>query len=571
MTDLVLRDIGGPRQIRVDASSRHFWSVRPKAEHVSIVDMEGHVCTSRTDTREGVFVFDNLDSGAYTLIIADPFFKPWKQSAMPGADIKVKLEGSSAVKVCVREPDGTQINVYEANVKMRNVNFSPNEFRIRQPDEPQKGLISGLTPGDYRIVIRVGDRLGGQDVVGLAPGEVRDIDVYLDDVGTVSGQVRFTDGSVAGNIPVSLLRPVPTDTQRSKLLDKMGPAERVLFDTDIEQETTDERGIFRFPVLQPGRYIVHASGLKGSEGVSEVLTLEKREDAKWVELILPRGGFVVGRIVVPYNVSCEGLRLWIGPALADPSRALRSVEATARELKPDGRFEIGPIPPGPAQAYLLLPKQVRQSGRYSESAAGRLDLGTLHIPEGERLERNFEVLDFPGTVRITVLVNGEPAIGASLELFAEGGSRGLALVGETDGEGVFGPALAFPGKLATRVFSPQQGWSHRTPLIVSAAGETKTEIGIDLIEGTLLLLDRETELPLRERFVTLAPVETTLVGEEIRVRRKTDSKGRVGWTLIRGEYRIWLTEENEEPREGWDRSAVVIWNADEPVNAEIRL
>jgi hypothetical protein len=59
----------------------------------------------------------------------------------------------------------------------------------------------------------------------------------------------------------------------------------------------------------------------------------------------------------------------------------------------------------------------------SEGLTNDVVLGTLEVEDGARIERDFEVRDFPGTVALSVLVNGKIAAGVSVALSMPAGEQ----------------------------------------------------------------------------------------------------------------------------------------------------
>ncbi len=573
------------RSITLEASSRLLHTICPEPANVTLTGPEGLTRTPKSSRFSfGHFVFEELQPGEYTLAIDDPRFRPWSRTVRPGAKVEAELEGTSALALRVRDGAGANVDFFSASVELRNVNFSPREIVVYEDVlHFSKGVVEGLTAGDYRITVRAGEDLGAVEVDALGLGETRAIDVLVGSQSVVSGRVRYSDGEPAAEVEVVLLPAVPRDPQKSERLKEMSLADRVLFDDDAEKGTTDEHGAFRFAIARPGEYRVCAWAPNGAEVVSEVLALGPSTDREGIDLVLARGGYVTGKILAPAGASCSGLRLRIGP---DESRRIhRAVSNSDRELTPDGRFEIGPIAPGPSTVYLLLPAQKRRTGRGMSIGGGAnnfVRLGTVEVREGERIERDFEVPEFPGTVALTVLVNGEALAGVGLELSMTGGEQHFQVLGETDLHGRFGPALAFPGSWAIEAHDPDVGWrySHSTPVLVTAASESSAEIQVQVTEATLQFLDAGSGAPLANRNISLlGPPGDEFADFLVWVRRETDAEGRATWTLASGEYRFRLDPPPEEfpffpgleESQEKQRIAPVVWTLEGPLTGEVRL
>jgi hypothetical protein len=286
----------------------------------------------------------------------------------------------------------------------------------------------------------------------------------------------------------------------------------------------------------------------------------------------------------PPGASFAGLQLWIGPAL-HPIEAMASQLATACDLAPDGRFELGELAAGTLKAYLLLPVEANYgAGGFltgGDNLNNRLELGTLELGEGETLERDFAVEEFPGTMELTVLVNGRPASGTRFNAtrggVAPGAIKGrfdvqgdMRLSGETGPQGVCGPVLAFPGTWTVSVYRGSGlavGWRHSTPVHVAAASATRATISIDVAEGTLRFLDADGNL-LAGRTISafLAAPDPFRVAQ-----RTTDDQGRATFTLASGDHRFRLDSGPDDPfLDPEEHTVTLTWTAQGPLVEDVR-
>jgi hypothetical protein len=412
-------------------------------------------------------------------------------------------------------------------------------------------------------------------VDALAIGETRTVDVFLGLENVVTGHVRYSDGTAADGAKVGLLPAMPQDPQAAEFFD--GSAWRLDFERNAEKQEAGPGGTFRFPVHASGEYVVIASAPSGSEAVSDVLALEPGAKGREIELVLPRGGTVSGRVRAPGGASCAGLRIWIG---TEKSTGL--VEKTCRDLAADGSFEIGPIAPGRKSAYLLLPAQVRHERNGSSSWGGlgyHAELGAIEIVDGVHLEHDFEAKEFPGTIRLDVLVNGEAMSGVQVEMTKDTERSINSLLGNTDRNGTFGPAQAFPGLWNVMAYDPDAGWwcKRLAPVSVEAARASLARIEIQVAEAELIFLDATTGEPLHSREVALLGPAGDSAGDHAWQRHQTDARGRVRWKLAAGEYRFRLQKPGErafpESQDSGEpqRVAPIVWTDAGPLVHEVRL
>jgi len=566
-------------RIVLEARSRLLRTLIPEAEHVTLTGPDG-VSRNPRPTRMGFgrFVFGELEDGAYELVIDDPRFQTWRCSVRPGAQVEAELDGTSGLALRVVGPSGELHEDFAGEVELRNVDFSPREFDFSGALLALTGgVLTGLTPGDSRVTVRAGELLGAAEVDGLGLAETRALEVRVGPASTLGGRVRYSDGTPAAEVQVALLPATPPASGLDA--SRQTPGMRARFEQDILKQETGRDGEFRFAIARPDRYLVHASAANGAVVTSAEFELAGGRDD--LELVLPRGGTVAGRILAPAGASCAGLRVWIGPREASPG----TIAETACVLGAEGRYSVGPIPPGELVARLLLPEQMRRIGIGHTMGPGGLgdhvELGALTLRDGEHKERDFEPAEFPGTVTLVVSVNGEAIAGLGVTLTKEAGEDRLVSVeGETDVRGRFGPVHAFPGDWSVSVRDPEEGWraNDLSRVRVEAARPSEAALAVPVAEASLLFLDADTGEPLvRQRIAVLAPPADWTADFPMGVEQ-TGADGRATWKLAAGEYRFRLETgveqdfflELEQPRED-QRIAPIVWTAEGPLVREIRL
>jgi len=526
-------------KITVDATAKGLRSIRADPERITLIDASGNP-RDRTASRFLTVHFENLEEGEYTLRIDDPRFLPFSTQARPGKHVTAALVGNSALQLDVRTEAGTPVPVDGVHVALRNVSFRPSEFPF--PKAPGDGLLSGLVAGDYRVLVEAGGEIGAVEVDDLAAGETRAVEVRVGPAHRLRGVVRHADGSPAADVEVGLFPLPEVDSPLWRTA-----AQRALFDPNVLTGTTGPEGAFRFPIPREGRYRVRAWTENGSEGSAEVTLVPGHEPGE-VVVVLPRGGILAGRIHGPPGATYKGMRLWVGDA-----EFVTSIQEAARDLDADGRFEVGPIRAGTFSVRLLLPLQPQHDRggiSYSTGLMNDLELGTVEIPEGGRLERDFEVGDYPGLLSLDVTQGSEPARRVSISARMTRGEKVFELHGMTDVHGRFGPALAFPGEWWVQVQDSDLGWRsvHPVPLGIAAARETHARVLVDLEEVTLCVVDEATGRPWsRRRVALLGPSPQAFPTSWSRLR-ETDAAGCVVLPMAPGEYVLRL-EPEEDPGE----------------------
>ena len=353
----------------------------------------------------------------------------------------------------------------------------------------------------------------------------------------LSGVVRHNDGLPAADANVELIG-------ASSVAELNGDSTALLSWEAVQSATTDRSGRFDLIVPESGKYVVKASLPNGIAAVSRDISLPDASLEQGLELLLPKGGIVSGRVVMPAGGDCEGFRLWIGPNNLSPSLALESIEASAVALRSQGQFRIGPIPLGPSRGYLLLPLDVRRgfSGWYCESDSSFLELGHVSVMAAGDNHRDFYVEHPPAALTVGISIGGVSASGLGIEVYTEFDTSRFAIAGVTNTEGIFGPKPVFASKqFDVRVFDSDAGWSYNTcPSSSLTSGRLTTfNLDVELIEGVLFFVDANQN-PLAQRDVAFAPIEKFSRGHVVRASRRTDALGHMALALPSGEYRAWL-------------------------------
>jgi hypothetical protein len=333
---------------------------------------------------------------------------------------------------------------------------------------------------------------------------------------------------------------------RSNRRDAPGPDEaaaRVAAGAELDQASTAEEGLASVELTEP---------FAAAREVSGEASIEPAE-----------GGMLVGRVLGTQGTLPAGLRIWARPT-GMSARISRQAPRGMVTLAADGTFKLGPLAAGEATVYLFTPAGARS--RFFASGGtphGAIELGVVEIPAGATVEREFFVLDIPGTIRVTVASFGFPVSGALVLFESHGGERQTTRL-DREGMTAF-PLLFFPGPWSVYVFDPENGWAYRHPefAYVVAGQELSLDVTVQIIEGTITVIDRSKAEPLTSRTIAIRPVTTpSWRGPRLmNIERETDGAGQLKLALIPGDYML----------EEGSRSAVLTWTAAGPAVAEIDL
>jgi hypothetical protein len=338
---------------------------------------------------------------------------------------------------------------------------------------------------------------------------------------------------------------------------------------------SDANGRFSFESLQPRNYELRA--WSGPMLRTSIAPLAVDGEAREVELLMPAGGHLVGRLIGPEGARFEGLAL-VALSFQEPNDFLEGIldsqdqasEAFGR-VEADGRFRLGPLPAQRMQIALVFPSSsMPTSFNSSETLEGpQRVLGEVDIAAGGETQRDFDLRDsFPATLVVIVRVDGAPA--ASLVVVAkdETATDGMAAVSaSTDIAGKARWATLPPAtwSLLVRPVDSSWFWTAPAPLQLAAGEQRELLVDIVLVSAELTLVGADDGEPLTDsRFL--------LQGESDSYSTvNSDAAGRMRLRLPAGNYRI--TALGDSPFAwGKDSSAARLeWTASGPLEPTLRV
>ena len=309
---------------------------------------------------------------------------------------------------------------------------------------------------------------------------------------------------------------------------------------------TDADGRFRFDELAPGSYdaLVRPSPLMQVErkGIEVAYATEIE-----VELELPTGAFLEGRVLGPPAASFANLGLSIAPP-ADPShqemleflQVFGERKMLRAQIEGDGRYRLGPLGEGDYVVSLVLPGTKMASGFSSSSrqAGATRELARVHAAAGEPpVDLNAAAI-FPGSLTLSVTKDGRPVIGHRLVARNTSGPDGEKTGGILGADGSLRLEPVFPGDWTFEVEHIERRWTFSAPeLVTLGPGEARTHsIEVRLYSGVLQVVDAATGETLPGTRVSVAPAFTSARGFFAGKIAQTDDEGWLELELAEGDY-----------------------------------
>ena len=511
----------------------------------------------------------------------------------PGSRVNAHLKGSASLLVeVVDDTTGDPVPGWSATLRFERVSFSPREFVLVEPgdDPPAGGLLDGIVPGDFTLLVRAGGRAEGSvSIDGLLPGETRRLQVRLGAPGSITGILRHAGGEPIPRVDVLLL---PHEVHPEPPEDPMQlahwRAQEDMRRWEVQQHaaaaTADERGAFRFEGLAPGEYDLSAQ-------VSDVMAAElsgvRVAAGGTAEVVLeaPACAYLSGTCLGPGGTSFEGLSIEIETAGSEqrffgPGGQLRA------EIDGQGGYRVGPAPPGDYAVRLRLPDVARAWQNTSTRSQGAMRaLDTVTLVAGENPGHDYDLrADFPGRLSVRVTRGGAPANGLDVRPFliplegeAAGFPRfpteaaGAAL--DDDGTAVLGPLL--PGNYLLVVEGTGAPALAPGVVFVPAGAESRFAFDATPIRGALTVRDAESGQPLANhplKLIPASPPGLTGLRLPLEINLQTDAEGRAAAELVSGSYVVF---DGSAPAFlqlfAGDLGAELAWDARGPAPAELRL
>jgi hypothetical protein len=482
--------------------------------------------------------------------------------------------GMSIAGVVLRE--GTDAPVAGTEVRLERIASASGgtQFRRTSTEPDGRFAFTNLQPASYRVTGGsethaqqeygsplpgpAGERRG--TVLTLAEGESRrDIVIRLIQPAVISGRILAPDGTPLVGMTVDLLRYRYNERGRKSLVRESIPG---VF--------TDDRGVYRMTGVPPGRYYRRAgAGLlnainsprQRSPGTYTTSFYPGVADESRATLVDVRSGdeirnidFVLARVQEPQTFRIRGRIIDAetqGPPVERFSGALVIGDGwSGGEVKADGTFDVGGVPPGSQPVWAMLPG-VPFLSRY-RVATGTVNVIASDVDNVELvLVRNLSVR---GRITVDGEIPGIENIALQLTGRAGGVNLGPTLSGKISPDGTveFENASPIEYQLAIRDLPPNVYVKDVTygdvdvllnPFPVSVRGSGSLEIVLSDKAGQM-------EGVVRNAAGQAAPgMQAVLVPSDSRERADrykaaiTDAAGRFAFSNVRpGDYKLFAWE-----------------------------
>jgi hypothetical protein len=550
------------RRITVAACGDPWILAGPSWTHVALLHEGRRIAAKENESLS--FHFDDLDPGAYTVIVDDPMLERFEQDGVrPGESLRLKLRGSVALRLDVRDERSDQpLPRFRVTVELVDVPFSPASQVLREPvsDTPEDGLVRGLLPLPCKLVVEAPEH--GRTVVALddlMPGEIRSLCVRLSAGWQVDGCV-LQDAMPAAGADATLFAGVLDPESLGRLVDYGMSEGRSI--------PTDERGCFAFENVAAGPWTVLARGARGELAYKSV-EVGKDEPCS-LELHLHEAtSSLLGRLCKHGSVDPSGLAakaVPLGAVLASGGGWVR--EATA-QISSEGDFPFGPLVAGEWEIRIgiPLPRGVRLGSycRKDDWRGAWVSAGRVLLAPGEQRDEEFDLgVRSPGELEICATVDGAPAALCVLELFPlEEDIRGAA-AGELDGRGEqrFSALFAGTWRLHLRDLDNAWVWFDPNPLRIGSGELVRRSLKVELVPGRLEVLAVGEGVPLANTQLVWCQESD---GRKTAALALTDGAGIAEIRVPVGTYRFYSRGDDDL------RGVDVCWGATGPIPASIQL
>lgn len=532
------------RRLVVATQSSPFFVPNLPPGAVRLETPEGEAWTPSPDSRLDRVVFDGLEPGAYRATVLVPGFQPWsREDARPGTVVEARLEPAASIVLTAlgcSAVDAERFTVGGVEDGERGLErlLCNGAVPIERGGEP---LVLPLLPGDWSLRVRAGGVRADTRVLDLVPGEARPVVVDLAARTVVTGRVVEADGEPSEDVDVFLVRPAAVDDDElSPILTlSSGAGDAQLYRHELAHATTDAEGRFELPLPPPGQVLLIAETRRGRRTCGAPFSIVEGQSVTGRELALPPAVTVHGRVVVPGAEACEGLSLTFeperGPRWTTWWMARRA--GALVPVAPDGTLTADDLPAGRLVARLWLHDALPREPSLTSGTWNGHPLAILDADAGQTLERSFTPSAWPGSVTLRVLVNGEPAAGASLVVEREQAGPKSSFQQTCDADGRCGPLRLFSGRWAATVQGQRSAGA--IPFDVVASAHTEPIVAVNVFEGTLEVVDANG-LPAEHRSLAFFADGPWSIA-----RATTDAEGHAALVLATGRYEVRLDEGND--------------------------
>ncbi len=290
-------------------------------------------------------LFDAPSAGVHRVEISDPRFDPYVSKPVePGERVDVRLVGSASLVLNVEAPGGFYPTDLEVTLTHKEIRSTISSYVATL----NGGMIDDVVPWSYRLTARALEGTATMDVDDLEARECRVVSLQLAPRALVKGGVRHPGGQPAVGALVRLVR-FHGEHRPGAQVAEVGEFWSVTPNREaVVEVVTGAHGEFALQAEDEGRYVVIAGHAGAPQVESAPLDLVRSEVVDVLDLTLPRGGRVAGRIAAVAGQELRGSKVLV----FDPEgKSSRPAFPQPLEVGPDGRFQLGPLPAGKVSIY----------------------------------------------------------------------------------------------------------------------------------------------------------------------------------------------------------------------------
>ncbi len=503
---------------------------QPLPNQVWLVDEDGERRAAEAmPGKRNVYLFRDVGAGAFRCEVDLPHLgsRSW-EGLHAGQHLRVGVMGEARIQLTVIGPDGEPADVTAATVRLTADGLQPMERRIRRSGSTLKdGMIWGLIPGDYTLVVESANGRGTIDVPQLQQGELRPLTLVLQLAAGVSGRVVGPGGApVAGEL-VRVVEPAAVDDSpfRVVLTPNVTVSSPEQHRRLVARCETDADG--RFAVRTHGEhpFPVMAGGYPGPQTESPVMDPAAMGAGAPLQLVLQAPAQISGKIQVPEGANVGHWRVCFHGA-----EELDYLIRARADVGDDGSFALPQVAPGTGTLILTTSRfgHGRPPTPPGQLPNGDYWLGTVSVAPGEAFYAKYNDVDFD-SVPVQFAIAGLPPETGWVEVHAAERSSGFSDWKASKGAEV-GPLRLKTGVYT--VWTTGDGWAARTS-DVSVMGLGGQPLALPVALSTRKVRIVADGEPLAEVFLTLG------IPDELNwTNPTTDELGFVELTLGSGSYQM---------------------------------
>lgn len=319
----------------------------PDPRHVRVVDDAGlDVPFDRRDLIAPRIEIEPGVAQSLEVFVEDPRFAPWSSGTLlPGEQKVARLTGAGRLAIRALDPGGAPLGGFDLRLLKQDGNGSRSILHHR--DEPLPvGPFTGVPCGRFDVELRAKGLVGRHQGVAVAAGEVTEITVQMQASSSLRGRALLDDGTRALDAEIHLLQPARANDSFDSPIsfyEAGGDTSRLRQSVAASRVFAD--GTFEFEEPPRGQHVLVARRLGNTWALSD--PFEIGAESLEVNLTIPRGGMVRGRVELPAVLPRDGWQVWVGWEgwrsdldFRDGALPLDALQEFTALGLPEGRVEI---------------------------------------------------------------------------------------------------------------------------------------------------------------------------------------------------------------------------------------